>query len=100
MIVGSELHLFTGIFNFLFDHLNGVMKGVENSSVTAYAWSDQKSVTPDGQGGQFNGNSVQKLLSDIPSLELILSEHQMVDLCQPIIKALHAFKEVTHMCLG
>ena len=73
-VATPELHLHTGIVNNLHDILDDTMKGADNSTVTASAWSDQLNVTGDGQGGSFNGNSCKKLLSNIESLEQILSD--------------------------
>ena len=99
-VAPPELHLFTGIFNTLYEHFNTAIEDVEETTVTASIWPEAKNVTPDAQGGQFNGNSVKALLADIETLESLLLEHLLLDIGQPFVQAFYAFKEVTDMCFG
>ena len=89
-----------GIFNHLFDFLKTLLESVENPTVKASDWSDGLSVTPDGQGDAFNGNSVAKLLRGIDSLEDMLTDHPLEELCTPIVEAFRHFKELTDLCFG
>ena len=92
----SQLHIFTGIPCRLFKELDKVF------AMAFEDWKKAKGVSPDGFGEySFNGNSVNKLLNDIDSLEDILDnyhgEHKTSRL---IVKALRSFKKVSDSCMG
>ena len=90
-----ELHLYTGIpCKFL--------KELKKLSPEAYnQWLKKNNVSPDGLGEfSFNGNSVTKLLCDIPSLETIAEDLQLGKPADLIVTALDSFNEVVDKWFG
>ena len=93
-----ELHLFLGVVNHIYNHLDSSLKA-GNCSITAADWSVPLGMTrAEHYGGQFNGNQCQKLLDHVDRLETLLKDASALDIGGPSLDALRAFNEVVAAC--
>ena len=100
-IAPPELHLFTGIFNHVFDHLDKILDQIDGCEISALSWSDAKGISRSSRhGGKFNGGPVKTLLGSIETLEAILQENNVVDQCSAIVAVFQTFKDVVENCFG
>ena len=98
-----SLHLFLGVVNLLYKMLEKILQLISFGTLKADDWASSCYLVRDGHyGGElmFEGPSCHILLKNQSKLVSLLTQHGLLEQCQPWLDAFEALQNLIKSCFG